>query len=72
MSKKYISYNSDRSIRCEIEEDCNVGFYLVAYKKNSKRSFADHLLDSFEDAIDQAESDYGIAPKAWGSVEERN
>ena len=46
-----------------IEEDPAVGFYLYVYQQSE--CVADHLQDTLEMAIEQAEEDYGVPRAAW-------
>jgi len=46
-----------------IEEDSSVGFYLYVYQKSE--CVADHLQDTLEMAMKQAEEDYGVPRTAW-------
>ena len=48
-----------------IEEDF-VGWYLIVYKeKNSYESSEDHLLDTLEDAMREADERFNIPEKSW-------
>lgn len=61
-----------RSLFCEtkdkffvLNEDI-VGWYLIVYKDKTKSvSIEDHLLDSYEDAIDFAKEDFNISKTDW-------
>lgn len=58
--KGIVGYSLDKKIRVEIEEDKAVGFYVYAYLGNSKKTFADHLCDSFEEAVECTLDNYDI------------
>lgn len=48
-----------------IEEDL-VGWYLIVYEdKNTDESSGDHLLDTLEDAMLEAEERFGIPKNSW-------
>jgi len=48
-----------------IEEDL-VGWYLIVYNdKSLNKSLEDHLLDSLEDAMLEAEERFSIAKNSW-------
>jgi hypothetical protein len=49
-----------------IREDPGIGFYLYVYE--GAACIADHLQDSVEAAMAQAEEDYGVARCAWASA----
>lgn len=50
-----------------LEEDL-VGWYLIKYTDSSKKdSIQDQLLDSYEDALDVAQEDFGILRTDWRS-----
>jgi hypothetical protein len=68
-TKKYRKYEAVLgNLRCVIEEDFpEVGWYLYVYK--DEKGVADHLQDSLEIAISQAEKDYGVPSDSWKEIE---
>ena len=64
--KKYLCQKGDSSY--VIEEDL-VGWYLIVYKNDSSdRSSEDHLFDTFEDALFEAEDRFGIQKSNWKEI----
>lgn len=60
---KYL-YKSD-SLKLVIEED-TVGFYLIVYNDpRSEQSSEDYLVDSLEEAFQEAKEKFGISSKQW-------
>lgn len=53
-----------------IEEDF-VGFYLISYNdQNKNESSEDHLLDSLESAMLEAEEMFGIPKNRWKEIKD--
>jgi S-ribosylhomocysteine lyase LuxS involved in autoinducer biosynthesis len=52
-------------MRLKIEEDKNIGFYLVVYPHDSNQSLADYLQDTLENAIEEAKEKYNVSPEKW-------
>ena len=50
----------DENRELTIEHDEAAGYYLVVNDLKSNKSIADHLCDSFEEALLEAEELYGI------------
>lgn len=66
--KKYQFQNEERKLI--IEED-NVGWYLIIYTPpNNNQSSADYLLDSLEDAFEEAKDRFGVSPSQWINITE--
>ncbi len=60
---KYL-YKND-SLKLVIEEDL-VGFYLIVYNDpQSEISSEDYLVDSLEEAFQEAKEKFGISSKQW-------
>jgi len=60
---KYIY--SKNNLKMLIEEDF-VGYYLIIYNDpQSLRSDEDYLLDSLEEAFDEAEQRFGVVKNQW-------
>ena len=69
--RKLIAYTSSLpEMRLEIEEDENVGFYLIVYPHDSDQSQADHLQDTLAFALDEAQEKYGVSPDKWSEQTE--
>lgn len=55
----------NESIKLIIEEDV-IGFYLIVYEDpNSEKATQDYLLDSLDDAFQEAEEEFGITKDSW-------
>jgi hypothetical protein len=52
--------------RCVIQHDPLVGFYLLVFE--GETCVADYLQDTFEQALKQAETDFGIARQDWADA----
>lgn len=60
---KYV-YKSEL-IKLVIEEDV-VGFYLIVYRNpRSEKSNEDYLVDTLEEAFQQAKENFGISIEQW-------
>jgi hypothetical protein len=60
---KYI-YKSN-SLKLIIEEDI-IGFYLIIYKDPlSEKSNEDYLVDSLEEAFQEAKEKFGVSIEQW-------
>ncbi len=60
---KYL-YKSD-SLKLIIEEDV-IGFYLIVYNDpQSEKSSEDYLVDSLEEAFQEAKEKFGVSSKEW-------
>ena len=63
---KYIFTND--TLKLVIDEDI-VGYYLIVYKDPySEKSNEDYLLDSLEDAFEEAKEKFGITREQWKSI----
>lgn len=60
-----VAYSEDQTTRVEIEKDAAVGYYVYAYSHDSTKSFADHLCDTYQEAIACAKKRYGVSSTAW-------
>lgn len=62
----YLKYfYKDAHLKLIIEED-TVGFYLVVYRNSElDQSTEDYLLDSLEDAFQEAKEKFGIMKDQW-------
>lgn len=69
MNRIWESINESKKIRLVIEEDENVGFYLIAYPMGSDKSFKDHLCDTFDEVLIEALESYGASEKSWTQIE---
>lgn len=62
---KYLYVNDN--LKLVIEEDI-VGFYLIVYSNPfSEKSSADYLLDSLDDAFNEAKRRFKISREEWKS-----
>lgn len=59
------TYEIDGRILARIEHDAAAGFYLHILDAGTGASTHDHLQDTFEIAMEQAEEDYGLARTGW-------
>lgn len=67
---KIIAYTKQEpKLKLVIEEDKNVGFYLIVYPEYKEESIADYLYDCLEDALADAEESYKIPRSAWKEAE---
>lgn len=57
---KLINENIDLNIKCVIEKDKGIGFYLYVYDMKSGKCIKDHLQDTLNLVKEQAEEEYGI------------
>ncbi len=57
--------DSSKKLKFVIEEDLNVGFYLIVYPLDSNKSIKDHLCDDFDEACYEASESYGVSSDAW-------
>lgn len=65
-SMKYF-YKND-NIKLIIEED-GIGFYLIVYKNpSSLQSTEDYLLDTLQEAFQQAQEKFGIPQAKWKKI----
>lgn len=60
----YECAQSKNKQRFLISHDALAGFYLFAFDA-AGRSIRDDLCDSFQDAILQAQEQFGVSPQAW-------
>ena len=64
--KRYLSQKKGKFF--SLEEDL-VGWYLIVYEdKELKKSIEDHLLDSYEDAIEIANEKFHVKKDDWKQV----
>ena len=61
-------YQTAGRVLARIEHDASAGFYLLILDAESGTSTHDHLQDTLEIAMDQAEEDYGLARTGWKPV----
>lgn len=63
---EYLKYfYKSNSLKLVIEEDI-VGFYLIVYNDSQlEKSSEDFLVDSLEDAFQEAEERFGVSCKQW-------
>lgn len=52
--------NKNKNIKLIIDEDDNVGFYLLVYVVPSNKCIADYLCDNLEAAFFEAKERYGV------------
>ncbi len=62
-------YETDGRILAKIEEDAAVGFYLYIFDPVSGKSTHDHLQDTLDIAMEQAEEEFGLAIANWKQQE---
>ena len=55
----------DKGLRLVIEQDENVGFYLLVYDVTSGKTIADYLQDSLDLAKRHAKTLYGVDDSCW-------
>lgn len=62
----YLKYlHKSKSLKLIIEEE-PVGFYLIVYNDPlSEKSNEDYLVDSLEDAFQEAKLKFGISSEQW-------
>jgi len=65
-------YESDGRLLGKIEDGGAVGFYLFIFDPVSGRCTHDHLQDTIEAALEQAEEDYGLSKGNWRPLEPCN
>jgi len=65
MSRIWEAKNNVAKLKLLIEEDENVGFYLIVYPLGSAESIKDHLCDDFEEALLEAFESYGVQKDIW-------
>lgn len=58
-------YESDGRILGKIEDGGSVGFYLFIFDPVSGRCTHDHLQDTLEISLEQAEEDYALSKGNW-------
>lgn len=58
-------YESDGRILAKIEDGGAAGFYLFTFDPVSGRCTHDHLQDTLEVALEQAEEDYSLSKGKW-------
>jgi hypothetical protein len=63
---KYLKYlYKNDYLKLVIEEDI-VGFYLIVYNNpQSEKSSEDYLVDSLEDAFQEAKERFGVSSEQW-------
>ena len=55
----------DENLKLIIEEDA-VGYYLIVYKNpDSIKSSEDYLVDSLEEAFQEADEKFGVSKSQW-------
>ena len=59
----------DQELTFVIERDEKAGYYLIVYPTGSKKSLADYLFDSLDEALNAAKKNYGILPALWKEQE---
>lgn len=62
-------YEIDGRILARIEHDAAAGFYLHIFDAESGASTHDHLQDTLEIAMEQAEEEYGLVRASWKPAE---
>ena len=63
------SFTLDNKFRLVIKEDLpEVGWYLIVYPSGGTQSLADHLQDTLDAVIKEAEEDYGVPPDSWRDI----
>lgn len=63
MNYEYTDTQSNRKYR--IEEDENVGFYLVVYNLENSSSITDYLCDTLDEAFLEAAERFFIRKDQW-------
>ena len=64
MGNLKFTYKSD-SLKLVIEEDA-IGYYLIVYDDpQSEKSSEDYLVDSLEEAFQEAKEKFGVLSKQW-------
>jgi hypothetical protein len=61
-------YEIDGRVRARIEEDEAAGFYLYIFDRDSGACTHDHLQNTVEVALEQAEEDFALAKDKWRRV----
>ncbi len=51
-----------------LKQEEGVGYYLFVYPEKSGISIADHLQDTLEITLEQAETEYGVPRSAWKEI----
>lgn len=65
MSRVWKCIERQKKLKLVIEEDENVGFYLIIYPIDSNISIKDFLCDDFEEAIIEAQESFGVKTSQW-------
>ena len=66
MNYEYTDIKSNRKYR--IEEDENVGFYLIVYNLETSSSIADYLCDTLEETFLEARERFSINDDQWQAI----
>jgi hypothetical protein len=61
-------YEIDGRVRAKIDQDEAVGFYLYIFDPESGACTHDHLQDTLEMALEQAEEDFALARDKWRRI----
>ena len=70
MSRVWEYIERDKKLRLVIEEDSNVGYYLIIYPIDSNKSLKDYLCDTFDEAVSEAKESYCISETSWKLIKE--
>ncbi len=61
-------FEIDGRVRARIEKDETVGFYLFIFDPECGKCTHDHLQDTLEIALEQAEEDFSLAKDKWRRI----